>query len=56
MGGAPANVQFSELASGYVGLYQVNAQVPGGSATGTAVPVVISIGGAESNTVTMAVQ
>jgi uncharacterized protein (TIGR03437 family) len=56
IGGVSASVGFSGLAPGYVGLYQVNAQVPAGSATGPAVPVVISIGGVESNTVTMAVQ
>jgi uncharacterized protein (TIGR03437 family) len=56
IGGAPANVQFSGLAPGYVGLYQVNAQVPAGSATGPTVPVSISIGGVASNTVTMAVR
>ena len=56
IGGVPANVQFSGLAPGYVGLYQVNVQVPGGAAAGPAVPVMISIGGVESNTVTMAVQ
>ena len=56
IGGVPANVQFSGLAPGYVGLYQVNAKVPAGSATGSDVPVVISIGGVTSNTVTMAVQ
>ncbi len=56
IGGVTANVQFSGLAPGFVGLYQVNAQVPAGSATGPAVPVVISVGGAESNTVTMPVQ
>ena len=56
IGGATANVQFSGLAPGYVGLYQVNAQVPAGSATGSALPVVISMGGVTSNTVTIAVQ
>jgi uncharacterized protein (TIGR03437 family) len=56
IGGLAANVQFSGLAPGYVGLYQVNAQVPAGSATGSAVPVVISMNGVTSNTVTMAVE
>lgn len=56
IGGATANVLFSGLAPGYVGLYQVNAAVPAASATGPAVPVVISAGGVESNTVTIAVQ
>jgi len=56
IGGVTANVQFSGLAPGYVGLYQVNAQVPAGSATGSSVSVTISMGGVTSNTVTMAVQ
>jgi uncharacterized protein (TIGR03437 family) len=56
IGGLAANVQFSGLAPGYVGLYQVNAQVPTGSAAGSAVPVALSIGGVTSNTVTIAVQ
>jgi uncharacterized protein (TIGR03437 family) len=56
IGGAPASVSFYGLAPGYVGLYQVNAQVPVESAKGNAVPVTISIGGATSNTVSIAVQ
>ncbi len=56
IGGAPASVTYYGLAPGYAGLYQVNAQVPAGSAKGSAVPVTISIGGAGSNAVTMAVQ
>ena len=56
IGGVQAtNVQFSGLAPGYVGLYQVNVQVPATVATGTAVPVIISIGGKTSNTVTIPV-
>jgi uncharacterized protein (TIGR03437 family) len=56
IGGAPAQVSFSGLAPGFVGEYQVNALVPPNSAAGDAVPVVISIGGKTSNTVTMAVK
>ncbi len=56
IGGAPATVSFSGLAPGFVGLYQVNAQVPAGLASNGATPVVISIGGAISNTVTTAIQ
>lgn len=56
IGSVPANVSFSGLAPGYVGLYQVNAQVPAGAPAGSAVPVVVSIGGVTSNTVTIAVQ
>jgi len=55
IGGVTANVQFSGLAPGFVGGYQVNALVPLTSAKGNAVPVVISIGGVQSNTVTIAV-
>jgi uncharacterized protein (TIGR03437 family) len=56
IGGALAPVRFSGLAPGYVGLYQVNALVPSDSATGDNVPVVITIGGAPSNTVTISVR
>ena len=56
IGGAPATVQFSGLAPGTVGLYQVNVLVPQNVAYSIAVPVVISIGNAQSNTVTMAVE
>ncbi|MBI2816952.1 MAG: hypothetical protein HYX72_08425 [Acidobacteria bacterium] len=55
IGGIPAAVSFSGLAPGFVGLYQINAQVPAGVATGSAVPVVINIDGAQSNTVNLAV-
>ena len=56
IGGVPAGVSFSGLAPGFVGLYQVNAQVPPGLAANSAMPVVISMPGATSNTVTIAVQ
>jgi uncharacterized protein (TIGR03437 family) len=56
IGGARATVQFSGLTPGDVGLSQVNAYVPAASSKGAAVPVTIAIGGATSNTVTIAVQ
>lgn len=56
IGGAASIPQFAGLAPGFVGLYQVNAQVPPDSAKGGAVPVMISIGGATSNVVTIAVE
>jgi uncharacterized protein (TIGR03437 family) len=55
VGGVPAVVTFSGLAPGGVGLYQVNVQVPDGTPAGDAVPVIVTIGGASSNTVTLAV-
>jgi uncharacterized protein (TIGR03437 family) len=56
VGGILAQVAFSGLAPGAVGLYQVNVQVPLGAPAGDAVPVILSIGGVASNTVTIAVQ
>ena len=53
--GIPANVSFSGLAPGFVGLYQVNAQIPAGVPSGNAIPLVLSIGGVRSNTVTVAI-
>jgi uncharacterized protein (TIGR03437 family) len=56
VGGLPAKVVFSGLAPGTVGEYQVNVQVPAGVAAGDAVPVVLTIGGVQSNEVTIALR
>lgn len=56
IGGIAARVLFSGLAPDSVGLYQVNAEVPANAPTGSAVAVLLSIGGATSNAVTIAVQ
>ena len=53
--GIAADVTFSGLAPGFVGLYQVNLQVPAGVPSGTQ-EVEIIINGVPSNTVTIAVQ
>jgi uncharacterized protein (TIGR03437 family) len=55
IGGVAANLNFYGLAPGKVGVYQVNAQVPPATAAGSTL-VTISIGGMQSNTVTMAVR
>lgn len=55
IGSIPATVSFSGLSPGFVGLYQVNAQVPPAAPTGNAVPLVLTIGGRQSNTVTIAI-
>ena len=55
IGGIQAAVSFSGLSPGFVGLYQVNAQIPVGTPAGNEVPVVLSISGVQSNTVTIAV-
>ena len=50
VGGAEAKVLFSGLAPGYLGLYQVNAQMPEGLSAG-AQPLVMTVNGARSNEV-----
>jgi uncharacterized protein (TIGR03437 family) len=54
-GNIAARVTFSGLAPGYVGLYQINAQVPAG-VRGAAIPVTVQADGVTSNVVTLAVQ
>jgi uncharacterized protein (TIGR03437 family) len=56
IGSVPATVSFAGLAPGWVGLYQVNVQVPANAPVGNAVPVALSVGGVAANQVTMAVQ
>jgi uncharacterized protein (TIGR03437 family) len=56
IGGVPAMVVFSGLAPGFVGLYQVNVQVPDTTPSTNAVLVALTIGGIASNPVTIAVQ
>ncbi len=55
VGGVNSEVLFSGLAPGEVGVYVVNVQVPAAAPTGDAVPVALSIGGATSNIVAMAI-
>jgi uncharacterized protein (TIGR03437 family) len=56
IGGEAATVIFAGLAPGFVGLYQVNIEVPQNAPTGGAVELLLSIGGAISNAVTIAVE
>ena len=56
IGGVTEPAQFAGLAPGYVGLYQVNAQVPAGVTSGPSVNVTITVGSVTSNTVTIPVQ
>ena len=55
IGGIPAQVLFSGLAPGYAGLWQINAVVPASAPAGDDLAVQVTLGGAASNTVTMAV-
>jgi uncharacterized protein (TIGR03437 family) len=55
IGAAPAVVQYSGLAPGYVGLYQVNVRIPEGLAPGVQ-PVMISLHQMRSNAVNIVVR
>ena len=55
IGGVNVTPSFSGLTN-FVGLYQVNVQVPSNATMGDAVEVVLTIGGVSSNTVTIAVE
>ena len=57
IGGVPAPVLFAGLTPGFVGLYQVNATMPGGVMPGLQVPVTVSVAGrSNSGNIYMAVQ
>ena len=53
--GAPAVVKFSGAAPGFVGLNQINIQVPAATRAAPDIPVVLDIAGKTSNTITIAV-
>jgi uncharacterized protein (TIGR03437 family) len=55
IGGRVAEVLFSGLAPGFVGVYQVNVRVPGGVVPGDAVTIELSVGSATSNQATIGV-
>jgi uncharacterized protein (TIGR03437 family) len=56
IGGKNATVYFSGLAPGFVGLWQLNVQVPNDAPSGAAVEVVVSLGGKTANRLTIAVE
>jgi uncharacterized protein (TIGR03437 family) len=56
LNGVSVPAAYAGLAPGAVGLYVVNAQIPDGTPAGSAVPLSLSVGGATSNTVTIAIQ
>lgn len=55
VGGVAANLAFSGLAPGFVGLWQLNVQVPANAPVGNAVPLVITFGERASSVTTVAV-
>jgi len=56
VGGVNVPADFAGLVPGFVGLYQVNVQIPAGAQSGNAVNLFLSVGGTVSNTVTIAIQ
>ena len=56
VGGQSAPFLFAGLAPGFVGLYQVNVQLPTAVTPGNAVPVIVTTANLNSNTATIAVQ
>jgi len=53
--GVAANISFSGLTPGGVGLYQINVQIPSGARSGN-LPIVVSQSGIAGNTTTVSVQ
>ena len=55
IGGVPAVIEYSGLAPGYLGLYQVNAQIPMDAPTGEQ-PLSLTINGVRSNVVKIGIR
>lgn len=56
IGGAAATVSSAKLLPGLAGVYQVQIVVPSTAAVGGAVPIFLTIGGATSDQVTIAIE
>lgn len=56
IGGIAAEVTYSGLAPGTIGVNQINARIPGGVQSGSSITLQIQIGAAISNVATIAVQ
>ena len=55
IGGLPARVDYHGLAPGYLGLYQVNVQIPADVPSGEQ-PLFLTVGGVQSNTVKIGIR
>lgn len=55
IGGVAATVEFSGLAPGFVGLWQLNVRIPATAPTGNAVPLLVTAGGRTGNQTTVAI-
>jgi uncharacterized protein (TIGR03437 family) len=56
IGGVSANVIFAGLAPGFVGVYQINAEVPTSAPVGDRVPVMVVQGSSRTPSVTIAIE
>jgi uncharacterized protein (TIGR03437 family) len=56
IGGENAAVQFSGMAPGFVGVWQINAVVPQSASPGSSVSLSVTAGGLQSNVVSIAVK
>jgi uncharacterized protein (TIGR03437 family) len=56
MGGVNATVEYSGLAPGYVGLWQLNLRIPLNAPTGNAVPLRVTVDGRVSNQTIVAIK
>ncbi len=56
IGGKAATVYFSGLAPGFVGLWQLNVQIPADAPSGASVEVILNFGGKTTNRVTIAIE
>jgi uncharacterized protein (TIGR03437 family) len=56
IGSTFGDVQFSGLAPGFVGLWQLNVRIPEGALTGDAVPIRAIVRGVSSNLPTLAIR
>ena len=56
IGGVSVQPQYSGPAPGFVGLYQVNIQVPSQVSAGSQIPLTLIMNGVSSNSVTVAIQ
>jgi uncharacterized protein (TIGR03437 family) len=56
LNGVSVPASFAGLSPGSVGLFQVNARIPDDAPVGDAITLALSVGGATSNTVTIALQ
>ena len=56
LNGTELATSFAGLAPGFIGLYQVNVTIPAGTPPGLGIPLILNVGGQQSNSVLVALQ